>query len=89
MLARVTGALALTLGLAQPVGAMTGCARDAMLVLDGSASMSEIGFDATAPTRIDDARTSICPARSIDQKAHPPTQVARSSTPQTRCALGG
>ncbi len=62
MLARVTGALALTLGLAQPVGAMTGCARDAMLVLDGSASMSEIGFDATAPTRIDEARDALARA---------------------------
>jgi Ca-activated chloride channel family protein len=41
---------------------MTECARDAMLVLDGSASMSEIGFDASAPTRIDEARAALAQA---------------------------
>lgn len=44
----------------QPVAA--GCARDAMLVLDGSASMGEIGFDATAPTRIMEARAALARA---------------------------
>ncbi|WP_459433864.1 vWA domain-containing protein [Roseovarius sp.] len=56
------GALVLTLALTSPVSAVTGCARDAMLVLDGSASMSEIGFDPTAPTRIDEARTALAQA---------------------------
>lgn len=36
--------------------AAAGCARDAMLVFDGSASMAEVGFDPTAPTRIGEAR---------------------------------
>jgi len=36
-----------------------GCARDAMLVFDGSASMAEVGFDASAPTRIGEARTAM------------------------------
>jgi len=35
------------------------CARDAMLVFDGSASMAELGFDPAAPTRIDDARRAV------------------------------
>lgn len=35
------------------------CSRDAMLVFDGSASMAEVGFDQTAPTRIEDARTAL------------------------------
>ncbi|WP_420556740.1 vWA domain-containing protein [Roseovarius sp.] len=35
------------------------CSRDAMLVFDGSASMAELGFDQTAPTRIEDARTAL------------------------------
>lgn len=39
-----------------PGVAASGCAADAMLVFDGSASMAEVGFDPTAPTRIDDAR---------------------------------
>lgn len=38
------------------------CARDAMLVFDGSASMAEVGFDSTAPTRIDDARAAVAQA---------------------------
>ena len=36
-----------------------GCARDAMLVVDGSASMGEVGHDATAPTRIAEARQAL------------------------------
>jgi Ca-activated chloride channel family protein len=39
--------------------AAPGCATDAMLVFDGSASMAEIGADATAPTRIAEARTAL------------------------------
>ena len=35
------------------------CARDAMLVLDGSASMAELGFDVTAPTRMEEARLAL------------------------------
>ena len=35
------------------------CAADAMLVLDGSASMAEIGFDVAGPTRISEAREAI------------------------------
>lgn len=39
-----------------PARALGDCAADAMLVFDGSASMGELGFDSTAPTRIGDAR---------------------------------
>ena len=39
-----------------PAGAATGCAADAMLVFDGSASMDEIGFDVRKATRIVAAR---------------------------------
>ena len=35
------------------------CARDAMLVFDGSGSMGEVGHDPTAPTRIEDARRAV------------------------------
>ena len=35
------------------------CARDAMLVMDGSASMAEVGFTPSAPTRIMDAREAL------------------------------
>lgn len=37
----------------------TGCARDAMLVFDGSASMDELSFDISRKTRIVDARTAL------------------------------
>ncbi|WP_299548569.1 VWA domain-containing protein [uncultured Tateyamaria sp.] len=37
----------------------TGCARDAMLVFDGSASMDELSFDVSRKTRIVDARTAL------------------------------
>jgi Ca-activated chloride channel family protein len=55
---------ALALGLfAQPsfdtALAAASCATDAMLVFDGSASMSEIGFDIQENTRISDARTAL------------------------------
>jgi Ca-activated chloride channel family protein len=36
-----------------------GCAADAMLVFDGSASMSEIGFDTGDATRIEEARQAV------------------------------
>lgn len=55
-------ALAAALGLTPaqgPPAAATGCARDAMLVFDGSASMAELGFDVTAPTRMDEARAAL------------------------------
>src|SRR6056297_1302023 len=50
--------LALTLS-AAPATANTGCATDAMLVFDGSASMSEIGFDIAEATRIVEARDAV------------------------------
>lgn len=51
-------ALACTLP-AVPRAIAQDCTRDAMLVFDGSASMAELGFDQTAPTRIEDARTAL------------------------------
>jgi Ca-activated chloride channel family protein len=42
-----------------PALAQSGCARDAMLVMDGSASMDEKGFNPRTPTRIDDARAAM------------------------------
>lgn len=36
--------------------ALAGCSTDAMVVFDGSGSMSEIGFDVQDATRIEDAR---------------------------------
>ncbi|WP_299849214.1 VWA domain-containing protein [uncultured Roseovarius sp.] len=55
------GALALSAAITAPPpgSAASGCAADAMLVFDGSASMAELGFDPTAPTRIDDARVAL------------------------------
>ena len=35
------------------------CARDAMLVFDGSASMAELGLQLDEPKRIDDARAAL------------------------------
>lgn len=52
------GLTALTLALPHPGWGM-GCAREAMLVFDGSASMAEVGYDATAPTRIAEAREAL------------------------------
>ncbi|MDZ7710023.1 MAG: VWA domain-containing protein [Roseovarius sp.] len=52
--------LALALALPGPAPlAAGGCARDAMLVFDGSASMGELGHDPTAPTRIVEARRAV------------------------------
>ncbi len=42
-----------------PPARAAGCVEDAMLVFDGSGSMSEIGFDIRDATRIEDARTAI------------------------------
>jgi Ca-activated chloride channel family protein len=50
---------ALPLPLTAPLQAAGSCARDAMLVMDGSASMAEVGFDITAPTRIEEARQAL------------------------------
>ena len=36
-----------------------GCAEEAMLVFDGSASMAELGFDTTRKTRIAEAREAL------------------------------
>lgn len=55
---RTALSLLLCCSLATPVGAQD-CARDAMLVMDGSASMAELGPDPRAPTRIEDARTAL------------------------------
>ncbi|WP_375691630.1 VWA domain-containing protein [Pseudooceanicola sp. LIPI14-2-Ac024] len=43
------------------------CIADAMLVFDGSGSMSEIGFDASAATRIEEARIAV--ARALPEIA--------------------
>lgn len=51
-------ALTAALTTALPVHAV-GCARDAMLVFDGSASMDELSFDISRATRIDDARDAL------------------------------
>jgi len=42
-----------------PAQATTGCARDAMLVMDGSSSMDEKGFAPRTPTRIVEAREAL------------------------------
>jgi len=55
---RIALSLALSCALANPVSAL-GCARDAMLVFDGSASMAEVGYDPNAPSRIEDARAAL------------------------------
>ena len=51
--------LALALALPGPAAPAAGCARDAMLVFDGSGSMGEVGYDPGAPTRIMDARRAV------------------------------
>jgi Ca-activated chloride channel family protein len=45
--------------------AKAACTTDAMLVFDGSASMAEIGFDPTDPTRIDEARAAVARAMPL------------------------
>lgn len=41
------------------LSAGAGCAADAMLVFDGSASMAEVGSDIRLPTRIEEARKAV------------------------------
>ncbi|MGR3320861.1 MAG: vWA domain-containing protein [Pseudooceanicola sp.] len=66
--AGLTTALAFCLSAATgPLGAATDCATDAMLVFDGSGSMSEIGFDVQEETRIEEARRAV--ARAMPQIA--------------------
>ncbi|MGB3556730.1 MAG: VWA domain-containing protein [Jannaschia sp.] len=57
-----TAAAALACVLAIPVAAQSPCATDAMIVFDGSASMTEIGFDIQDATRIVDARKAVARA---------------------------
>lgn len=59
LLARLAAA---AVAFAPPVHAAPGCAADAMLVFDGSGSMSEIGFDSAEATRIEDARRAVARA---------------------------
>lgn len=54
-----TLALLLFGGTAQGPARAAGCAADAMMVFDGSASMSEIGFDVADATRIEEARAAL------------------------------
>ncbi|WP_232796534.1 vWA domain-containing protein [Roseovarius salinarum] len=61
-LAGLAGLLALATGWGPPAhraDASPECARDAMLVFDGSASMGEIGHDPSRPTRIEEARAAM------------------------------
>ena len=55
---RVLPLVAMLVAAAAPAS-RAGCARDAMLVVDGSASMGEVGHDPTAPTRITEARRAL------------------------------
>lgn len=62
-LARLPAVMACAaLVLAPQARAAPGCATDAMLVFDGSASMSEIGFDSAEATRIEEARLAVARA---------------------------
>lgn len=49
----------ITLPMPRDAAAVASCATDAMLVFDGSASMSEIGFDTGDATRIEEAREAV------------------------------
>lgn len=62
-----TLALSLSLTLAAQT-ALADCVADAMLVFDGSSSMSEISFDTGAATRITEARAAV--ARIMPQVEH-------------------
>lgn len=55
---RLAGAMGLALCCAGQSLAQS-CSRDAMLVFDGSASMAELGFGASGPSRIEEARTAV------------------------------
>ena len=53
-------ALAACLALSQSGPAIAlACTRDAMLVFDASASMAELGFGASGPTRVEEARDAV------------------------------
>lgn len=59
---RIPFVLASLLGVAASptaISASGGCAADAMVVFDGSASMAEVGFDVRQPTRIQEARKAV------------------------------
>jgi len=56
---RAFAAAALIASLVPGTLAATGCARDAMLVFDGSASMDELSFDISRKTRLVDAREAL------------------------------
>ncbi len=60
-------ALCAALALVPVAAGAQDCTRDAMLVFDGSASMAELGYDPTAPTRIIEARAAV--ARAMPQIA--------------------
>ncbi|MEQ9259604.1 MAG: VWA domain-containing protein [Roseovarius sp.] len=62
LLAAALAALFAAAPAGMPAKAASGCARDAMLVFDGSASMAEVGFDVSAPTRIEEARQAVARA---------------------------
>ncbi|MEM6587300.1 MAG: VWA domain-containing protein [Pseudomonadota bacterium] len=51
--------LALTMLGGAPSNGAGACARDAMLVFDGSSSMADLGFGAEGPTRIEEARIAV------------------------------
>lgn len=55
-------AAALCLGALPPAAQIGDCAKDAILVFDGSGSMDEISFDTGAATRIEEARLAIAEA---------------------------
>ncbi len=55
---KVLTSIGLALCLATQSAAQT-CSRDAMLVFDGSASMAELGFGASGPSRIEEARAAV------------------------------
>lgn len=55
----VLAATVLAVGLASPLAQISDCSVDAMLVFDGSTSMDEIGFEASADTRIVEARQAV------------------------------
>lgn len=64
MLRRSLPSAALLAGLLWPLSlapthGAVGCAEDAMLVFDGSASMAELGFDIRQKTRIEEAREAL------------------------------
>ncbi|WP_299142404.1 VWA domain-containing protein [uncultured Tateyamaria sp.] len=57
--ARTLAAAAMIASLVPTTLAATGCARDAMLVFDGSSSMGELSFDISRKTRLVDAREAL------------------------------